>query len=378
MLPFRISIYDKGFSPLDWVGAPLEVRVTVRLNAAASATFTLDSDDEQVGVLTAPGARCVIEYVHDPENPNSPMFLLSGALGERDGESSATGTRTFEVFDDFAYVMGFVGVPNPAGDITEQGGEDAYYTVTGPAETVLKAHVDAVAGWYGVPVTTATDLGRGAATTVAVRMHPLKDRLFPAITNAGVRVTVRQSGAGIVVDCTEPTVLTTPLTEASGVVKSGKFHTSPPTITRVIVGGGGEGTARVWALESDAALEAEWGMVLPAVIDARDTSDPAVLSARALAKLAEGAPTAGVSAALAETDDFRFGVTVDIGDIAPVQLLGAPTVEDHMTEVELTYTVPDDLLVTPHVGEAPVTYGDLVTAAINEVARRTRDQDARS
>lgn len=378
LLPFRISVFDKDFNPLDWAGAPVELRCNLRLNAASTAVFTLDADDPQVGVLTAEGARVVVEYFHDPEDPWNPMVLLSGMVGERTGESSTAGTRTFEVWDDWAYVMGLVGVPNPAGDITQQGDETAYFTLTGPAETVVKGHVDAVAGWYDVPVTTSADLERGDDVSVAVRMHPLADRLFPAVTQAGVRVTAVQSGAGIVVDCVEPDVVDFPLTEASGVVQAGAFDAEPPTITRVLIGGGGEGTARVFVVEVNTAVEAAWGVVLPIFVDARDTTDPAVLTARAWEKLNEGAPKSRVTAALAETDDFRFGVTVNLGDEVEVALDGAPPITDRVTEVELTWTTRGGLVVTPRVGEVNTTFPELVTAALEQVARRTRDQDARS
>lgn len=377
VLPFRISVFDKAFNPQDWVGAPDELECTVRLNAASDLSFTVADDDDQVGVLTEQGSRVVVEYAHDPDDPLSPMHLVSGLVAERSGDS-APGTRTFAVLDDWAYVMGLLGVPNPAGSITQQGDEDAYYTVTGPAETVVKTHVAAAAGFWGVPVTVAPDLGRGASISVAVRMHPLMDRLFPAVTLAGLRVTVQQSGAGLVVDVVEPETLTTPLTEASGVVQSGRFTTQPPTITQVIAGGGGEGIARVFVQEIDAAAETAWGIVRPAFLDARDTTDTGVLTARAQERLAEGAATAGVSAALAETDDFRFGVTVNVGDTAEIHLVGAPPITDRVTEAHLSWTADDGLTVTPHVGEVATTFADLVTAAVQQVAAKTRDQDARS
>jgi hypothetical protein len=376
--PFRITVLDVNGDPQDWVGAPLEVHATIRAAQASIASIELDSDDEQVGVLTAAGSACVLEYAYDPLDPDAWLFLVSGIVGERTGESSAAGTRTFEVLDDWAYVMGIVGVPNPAGGIADQGDDEAYYTVTGPAETVVKTHVAAAAAWHGIPVTIAPDLGRGDTITVAVRMHKLADRLFPAVTQAGIGVSVQRVDGELVLDCYEPAVLTEPLTEASGVVLSGKFNAQPPTVTRVIVGGGGEGTARTFLLVVNTAVEAAWGIVLASFVDARDTSDPAVMTARAWEVLNEGAPRSGLAAELAETDDFRVGVTVNVGDVVPVQLTGAPLITDTVTEAVWDWTADEGLVVTPHVGEVAGTFEELAAAAVAQIAARTRDQDARS
>lgn len=376
--PFVLAVYDKDYNPQDWVGSPLRLEVTARFNAADSLTLTVENDDEQVGVLTAPGSRLTCHYRHDPTDPLNPKYLTSGAFVERRGSGALAGVREFELLSDFAYVMGIAGWPNPAGDASEQGDEEAYYTVSGPAETVVKTLVSVNATRLGMPVTCAPDLGRGADIEVSVRFHPLADRLFPAVTQAGIGVTVRQVGAGLVVDCYEPNVLTDALTEASGVVVGGSFTVTAPTITRVVALGGGVGVDRAVIDVVDADLENDWGMVLEARVDARDTVDPAVMASRAAAKLAEGAPRASVSAELAETDDFRCFVTVNLGDSVPILMVDAPPITDTVTEATLTYDADDGLLVKPRVGAALTTYDQITAAAIEAVAARTRDQDVRS
>lgn len=376
--PFRISVYDKDFAPLDWVGAPLEVHATVRNNAASAATLVLDADDEQVGVLTAAGARVVIEYFHDPADPLATLFLLSGPVGERSGSSGPAGTRTFEVTDDWTTVFGMLGWPNPTGDASEQGDDDAYYTLTGSAEYVLKSLVSVNATRLGLPVTVATDLDRGSDISISTRMHRIGDRLFPAVTQAGLCVTVRQDGAGLVVDCHEPVVLVDPLTEASGVVESGSFTAHPPAVTRATVGGGGEGTSRVFRVVVDTVAEAEWAMVREAFVDARDTTDTAILDARAQQAITEGAAKTSLSATLSETDDFRYGVTCNVGDVVAVQLLGVDPITDTVTEAQIDWTPRGGLDAVPRVGDTPASFEEIAAAALERVAARTRDQDARS
>jgi hypothetical protein len=375
--PLRISLFTKSFAPLDWVGAPLEAHFTIRAHAASIGSFVLDDDDEQLATLATAGTRAVVEYFHDPTS-DVPVFLMSGLIGEREGESGPGGRRTFEIWDDWAYVMGLLGWQNPTGTIAQQGDDDAYYTITDDAETVVKTLVAANATRLGVPVTCATNLSRGDNITASVRMHPLVDRLYPAVAQAGIVVTVRQSGAGLVVDCYEPDTLTETLTEASGVIVGGKWTSHPPTVTRVNIGGGGEGLARVYRTVVNTAVESAWGIRIEAFKDARDTSDTAVLDARGWEVLNAGAPSASVSAELSETEDFRTFITVDLGTRVPIQLTGAPLITDQVTEVQIDWTTSDDLLVAPRVGASPTTFEQVASAAIAQVARRTRDQDARS
>lgn len=378
MNPFVISVFDNAYAPQDWVGAPLELDATVKKNAAAELVFKVDADDEQLVPLLADGARVVVEYRHDPTDPDSPMFLVSGMVQEVKGASGLDGTREFQILDDFAYVMSIKGWPNPTGDINHQGDDSAYYTVTGPAETVVKTLVSVNATRMGIPVTCATDLGRGDTITVSVRNHPLGDRLFPAVDQAGIVVTCRQVGTGIVVDCYEPAVLTDELTEASGVVQSGTFDLTAPTMTRVVVGGAGEGTARTFVQRINTAAEAAFGVVIEGFVDARDATLTATLEDRGDAALAAAAPGATVTASLSETDDFRFGVTVNLGDLVPIALNNAPTVTDEVTACAFAYTADQGLVVTPQVGNALTTFEDLALAAISHLAARTRDQDVRS
>lgn len=375
--PFRISVFDKAFAPLDWVGAPLEQHYIIRDAQASTGSFVLDSDDEQIGVLTAPGARVVVEYFADPTTPTTPTFLMSGIVADRTGVGGAQGTRTFTILDDWSLVLGVLGWQVPAGAISAQD-PDYDWSMTGPAETVAKALIGANATRLGLPVTIATDLGRGATITITSRMHQLVDRLYPAITQAGIGISVRQSGAGLVVDCYEPTVLTDTLTEASGVVAGGTWTQHPPTVTRVVVAGGGEGTARVYRLVVNTAVETAWGIKLEASRDARDTTDTAIMDARGWETLNAGAPTSGVSCELAETEDFRFVVTFGVGDSVPIQLAGAPVITDTVTEVELALTPADGLVVTPRVGDAATTFESMVSAAVTQIATRQRDQDMRS
>ena len=355
----RFVVYDVDDVRRRWVSAPLGVRCVHLHNDPSTATLTLDADDDLVPILRAAGTRCAVEY--RPATQDAWQRLWTGPVTERSGEGpEVTATAAFEVRDDLELLWGVLGWPNPAGDETEQGDEDATYTVTGPAETVLKTLVAANLGRYpALPLTVATDLARGDTITVAVRMQPLADVLFPALTQAGLGVSIVQpdDDPGLVLDVYEGTTHATTMTEASGVITGGAWVVTPPTVTRVVVGAAGAGTARVFRTFIDTALEAAWGpkYVREVFVDAADVAvdDPDrddKLAERAAQALAEGAPTASVDCELAETDRFRYLGAVNLGDTVPVQLAGSPPLTATVTGAVLELTAGDGLVVAVQLG----------------------------
>lgn len=253
------------------MGAPQSLTVTVQHNALSTATLVLDADHDRAGDLSAPGARLVITY-HG-------QHLLSGPCRRVDGRGPRdTSTLTFAVEDDWRVLSTILGWQNPTQAAPGQGaGGVTYATYTGPAETVVKQIARAnLVGRTGLPLTIAPDLGRGQQVTVAVRMDRLADKLFPAVDDAGVGVTVRQAsttgkhGGGLVLDCYTPRSYRRELSEDSGVIVDWASSAAAPTVTRAVVGGVSitDDDAGVdYVQVVDSALEAVWGTVAEAFID---------------------------------------------------------------------------------------------------------------
>jgi hypothetical protein len=366
VLPFRLSVLDHAGASQDWVGAPLSVAATIRVEPASDVTITLDADDPQVDVLTAPGSRLVVEYLADPLS-GTWVHLASGLVGERSGTSGTAPTRTFSLVEARTVVLGLVSVPSPTLPIDAQTAE--YRTVTGPAETVLKTLVAENAAWCGLPVTVATDHGRGDTITAKIRFAHLSD-LLPQLSDAGLVVDARVSGGGWWLDVREPDTWPDVLTQASGVVQPGSWKMLPPTVTRaVVLGGPGEGVARPAAQVLDGTgLESAWGVVLPSVIDASQATSAPLMTSSGNLLLGAGRPTAQVSAQLSETDDFRAWVTFVPGDTVQVQLVGAPVIAAQVTEIAVTWDTSNGLLVVPHVGDVNVSSQAIMTTAISTLA----------
>ena len=372
-MPFEVTVYDKAYVRKGPLGSPLSLSGEVVANAAGSLEFTLPSDHPRVPDLAASGARVVVNY---RPTSSSSMFLISGRVEQvAGGGPRHSPWRRFTVVDDFTVLTDEVQCwPNPTGTISQQGDDAAYFTRTGPAETVLKQILAPNVSRDGHVLTIPATAGLGSMITASVRFHTPYERLWPAVEQAGLLVRVRQSGAGRTLDVTAPPTYARVLTQESGVVASGEYSVSAPTVTRVTILAGGEGTARVVRRKIDAARETAYGVKLNTTRDARDveTTDPnleSLLTARMDEALAEGAPKASLKCELVESDAFKFGVTFGLGDRVSVQLTNAPVITDSVRSVAFDWSTADGVKITPRVGE----WADLADAPlVKQVTELTR------
>lgn len=368
--PFTITVYDKAFVRRGTIGDPISVVATPRHNQQSTAAITLDSDHHRLTDLTAPGARVVLHYQGG--------FLMSGAVRLRQGEGpAAQGTVTVQLIDDWRLLTRILGWPAPTAGIAAQNTAE-YDVRTGPAESVVKAYVAANAiTRLGLPVTVAPDQGRGATITVQMRMHPLADRLLPVVDQAGVGITVRQSGAVLEVDCYESADFPRTLSEASGIVTEWSWSLANPEATRVVIGGDGEGTARTFRALVDTARETEWGDVIEVFRDARNANSPAEMDATGTEVLTEGSPTSGLSVRLAETSTFRYGQAIKVGDRVRIEVGPGVIVEDVLREATISWTRDSGLSVTPLVGERSDDPNRTLARSIARLARGIRNLNTR-
>lgn len=384
--PVQITCWTKDMVRRGTVDDVNKVDLDVVFNGGGAASFAIDSDHPRAGDLTVPGARCVIDYFPDWDSDDplaDPMepITLSGSVDEITGEGpEGSAVRTFAVTDDWhAVFTDLQGWPNPTGTPAQQGNDTAYFTRSGPAETVLKQVVAPNATRQGLELVIPTNLGRGSNIAVALRMHPLGDKLFPAVDIAGLGVRVVQRNNQLVLECWVPAVHTRVLDEGSGVIVEGSYQRRRPTVTRVMVGAGGEGTARVFRHYIDAPRETEWGRRnrREVFIDARDVdvAEPAletILASRAQEALDEGRARAGLTAKLAETDEWRLGKTFNIGDTSPLQVSDGPILTDRIRRAHITWD-ENGLEVTPYVGDWEDTVDEVIVAAVTNIARGYRD-----
>ncbi|MCO4256516.1 siphovirus ReqiPepy6 Gp37-like family protein [Pseudarthrobacter cellobiosi] len=365
--PFVITLYDKDFVRQGWLGDPESVVAVPVHNGIGDASITVGSGNAKLPLLMERGARVTIEYQGE--------YLIGGKVRAKKGQGpSLNGSMTFTVVDDFRLFHRISGWPVPTAALNAQTSE--YHTLSGPAETVVKAAVTANAiNRLGEPVTVGPDLGRGDNITTAFRFHPLADRLFPAVDTAGIGVTVRQQGSGLIVDCYTPQLHPRTLTEAGGVVTEWEWDQAEAEATDVIVGGQGEGTLRTFVGYTDPALAEAIGERIEVFRDARDSGVGDVYGERAAETFAETAQKSGLSVKLSETSVFRYGGPggVRVGDRVSLEVGAGLTITDTLRSVAISWTRSNGLEVVPAIGEISDNTDQELAQAIATVAAGVRD-----
>lgn len=355
----KITVYDKNFQRKGWLGNPISVSPNVGFNVVGSTEVSFAADHRRAGDILADGARMVINY----EGLEVPLTSgpIRGAKGTGPAGQSAI---TVTVEDDLRVLWRVLGWPVPSAAISAQNTAE-YRTYTGPAESIVKAMVtENAVNRLGLPITVAPDQARGAVIPggVKIRMHPLADRLFPAVEQAGLGVRCYQSGSGLVLDVYEPRTYSKVLSESAGTLSSWSWASAAPKVTRVVGGGQGEGTARLFRSAVDASLESQYGDVVEAFTDARNGETAAEVDQSNAEVLFEGKPTAGFSLELSETPYFRYG-TVVVGDHVTIQA-GGLTRTDILRNASFTLTREDGLVVRPMVGEVQESSDARIARAI--------------
>ncbi|MDO5743500.1 MAG: hypothetical protein Q4P23_03445 [Micrococcaceae bacterium] len=314
----------------------------------------------------SPGARVMI-YRHGAYEMSGPVRLVTG-------DFNLASVLTFSVEDDFRILHNWLAWPKPAAPLTGQNVE--YRSITGPAETVVKTIMAENAARLGFPLTVATDLGRGASGTYTFRFHPAYDRLFPAIDQAGIGVTVRQIDGGLLLDCYTPRDYPHILSPEAGTVLGGTYSLAAPTATRVVVGGQGEGVARTFKGFPDTARETAWTDIIETFQDARDSSVGDIYAERAAESLAEGAPLSGLSLELSETPHFSYGQDgIRQGDRVSA-LIDGQTFTDTLREARLSWDKDGDQ-ATPIIGERSDDPDIRLARRLRSLQRDNNDRKAR-
>lgn len=337
----KITVFDKHFARQGTLGAATKVDFTEVCNGTGTATVTIPPSRPRVSAALQPGSRLMIE---------SEYGVFSGRVVSRGGSGPGPAEVTLTVADDWRLFTRLLGWPNPTASLNSQTSD--YRRYYGSAETILKGAVREAVARSGAPVTVAPDLGRGAviAGGVALRMHPLADRLFPAVENAGIIATVVQSGSGLLVDVRESETIRRPFSVESGNLVSWEWAEDDPTVTYVVGGGQGEGVARRFMSGVDTSRETSYGERLEAFVDARDAENDTDLQGRIQEALLEGAAVSGLTLQVASTKGSKYGKHYRAGDMVTVKAPGLQ-ISDRLRSANFSWTRESGLQVVPGVGD---------------------------
>ena len=425
--PFTCDVSDKN---LDWVGRitdPVSISGSVRFNGMGNFEFRLKATDPMLEDILAPGARVSMAYRGAP--------LMSGMVRLRQGSLIPGGDVIFQLQDDWRMLANTIAMVRPEGAISmsiNPGETYPDFTIDPRAQANFVgdsniAYDGTVNGQYGFfkwpngstafngldvttsegaikhlielnlldrlgrPVTIATNQQRGGSIKrdgklPNIRMAKVLEGVEPILAYSGLGLRLVQEGRSstVGVEVYEPTTWGATITVASGVITAGDWSLTPPTATRSIIGGPGEGAARAFwdgraVLPGDdiwyprpatSALENEYGDIIEVFKDATSiklnwpstladqyrvakyySSSTAVvpddrlaflyaLHDVALKGLADGVATSGVTATLSETPTFSFGGTdgIQLGDTLTVENEGGLVFSERVTEAKFSLT----------------------------------------
>lgn len=307
-------------------------------------TLTVGGSLSSLRSLLTPGGGCTLE------DDNGVRF--SGPLTAFSKSGDGTCTATFS--SDLIWLWGRICYPDPGNTWATQS--DDYDIRSGAAETVLLSFVNVNAGPGALAARRVAGLalpasaGRGPSTSVTARFDNLGQIVRDLAEIAGVRVVVRQvSGTTLQLEVTTAADLSA--TARYGTDESGgpglldqdwRFSVAAPNATRALVGGGGEGVARVLRERADTAAEALWSTRTEVFVDQRQTSDTGELDRAGDSSLADGANPVSITAVLPDAPDMRLITDVPIGSVVSLDLDG-DLVTDRLRQVTTTIAAGGDV-----------------------------------
>jgi hypothetical protein len=225
--------------------------------------------------------------------------------------------------DDSVWLARRLAMPEPA-TAAPPYASDAYDVRSGAASTVMFGYVDANAGPGALAarqvagLVLAPDLAVGAdLPNQQARLQTLLELLQGiALAGGDLGFGILSDGAGsLVFSVYEPSDRTAEVIFSDGIGNLGdyEYEVTAPSGDYVVVGGGGELTARTFLEQGDTAGIARWGRV-EFFRDRRDTTDLTEMAQTAGEELAAKGENVAVTIAVRDTPQIAYGVNYTLGD----------------------------------------------------------------
>jgi hypothetical protein len=307
---YHVYLRDENFNKVGEITDFEKLELIPRFNAVGS--FTLDIATDTFS------ARELIKN-------------HSGIIVKKDGQTIFSGTvtsryRTFDKdngdkitfggLDDMLHLSRTLAYPETNGLFSTQ----AYDVRTGPAETIMKQYVDYNAGpnaasgrqWLSIQ----PDAGLGTTITGRARFDNLLDLLASiALQGGGLGFNVIQVDNELQFQVFQPADKTKSafFSPILGNISSFDYKNEDPTANLVIVGGSGEGAARIldWKADNNSIVQ-YWRREV--FVDRRDTTDSTELTNAMNEELTNQAEKNSFSFVPIDTPQLSFGKDYNLGD----------------------------------------------------------------
>ncbi|WP_234329640.1 Gp37-like protein [Streptomyces viridochromogenes] len=298
-------------------------------NNVGTWKLSLNAEHPLAAVLSTPGAGIIVTGPTD--------VLFSGPVTKTENAVTATdplGTLTVEGVDDTIILADMLAWPEPAnGDAATQS--RAYDDRTDTAESLMHYYVNANCG-PGAPatrrragLTMGTNGARGSILSKSARFQQLGELCKELAEPAGLGFRIVQRGSNLVFETYAVADRTAEarLGVVNNTLAGQRVSVSTPAKTRVIVGGDGDGSNRLFVGVDSAdsiAAEADWGRRIEEFIDERSSTDTAELTQKGTEALADGGMTIKAAQAVPMEDSaLDFGRDWFLGDRVSVIVGGA-------------------------------------------------------
>lgn len=361
-----ILITDRNLNVLgDPVAGWSNLEVTLRVNEPGNGSFTAPTSDTLTALVRGGGNRVVVirdgsVFAAGPiEKPGPEKWSV-------DGGDSGSGTMTVHFADDLALVAGRVTYPNPAAASTAQTTSARWISVMN-AEAIMRNLVNLNAGPGALAERKIPKLilgplaGVGVTVKGGTRFDPLCDVLRSvALAGGGLAFRTQQVGTDIEFQVYRPVDRTAAVRFSPGLgnLRSYSYDPEAPSVTAAIVGGKDVGTSRLIVERTSSAAITKWWR-LETFIDQRQSddtsSDTTELNQAGDEAVGRGAETARLSAETVDTDDQRYGVHYQLGDIVTIVTKSGIEVADAVREVTLRSDPRNGEVVTSVIGPEDAT-----------------------
>lgn len=257
---------------------------------------------------------------------------------------------------------------------------------TGMASTIMRQYVNVNAGpgadatrrWAGL--TLDVDPGLGSTVSYSARNDLLLDllRQLANVDTLGFRIVQDDNSTDLLFQVYDPADRTTTaiFSPQLGNLAEYLYSVKAPQTNFVVVGGGGDGVARLFSAFGDNASIATWGMRLEGFVDQRQTTDATALVQAGEDELAQKSSQTAVELTPVDTTAMSYRTAYALGDLVSVRFEGV-TVNDVVRAISFTLDTGGERIVptvgTPGaaiVGSSERSAVDLLLARMQTLSRR--------
>jgi hypothetical protein len=334
--PWTINVRDKTMHEVETCKGYDRMRMNLFDNGVGDFSLVMSSSHPAYPHLIEPGAGIVVRPLGHSE------VTMSGYVADvyvTESRDANVGGVSVVGFTDEILLAGETGFADPDTDIptnttTTIGVQND--SRTGPAETVLKDFVAANIGpTAGIVrrrypfLQIEPTVGLGPTDTWTSRFDNLLTLCQQIATNADLSFRIVQSAPGqLTLYVWEPQFIP----EARFSVQAGNLTSAvlslrAPNQTEVIVGGDGEGTARLFSRRVTFGLDTDYGRRVSKFMSRQSITDYDELQREMDVELKEGLVTAGITLYPVNLPTLQFGVHYRLGDRVSAVVRGIELVE---------------------------------------------------